>query len=184
MAKSTINLAAALALSVGMSAAVYTAPVDAAGKGKGKGKGPQAGLSTLVTCALNTKGTAMDVTVTLTNDSGDDAVVVDVSSSLQAVYKDRTTKGKQTKAFGTGQDVNANNLGAGASISTTKTVELCGLPSNVTSVNAELTGTYNADGSTDTRNISDSCGDDPGTDAAEPEGFDIDYAALQEACTL
>ena len=181
MTKSKFNLTTTLAVALGLSLALLTAPVSA-----GK-KGPRASVSVATTCALN--GTSLDVTVNVRNKTSGDAVAVVDAWAIVAVYKNRGNRGNTTTPFD--GDSSAENITVGEGATIERSFDLCAslgaLPTDLRAISANTSVTYGkddgADGVTDTRTIMNSCSDDPETeDVIEPAGIKVNYDELATAC--
>lgn len=182
MAKSKLNLATALAVTIALSLVLCISPANA------KKKGPRASVSVQTTCALD--GTSLSVTVNVSNKTSGDAIAVMDAYSITPVYKNHANKGNTTTSIaglGVGSDTNTP---VNDGIIITQSFPLCdsllSLPTDLRAVNAEVSVTYGKDdgagGVTDTRTIMSSCSDDPATDVIEPGGIKINYDELATAC--
>lgn len=188
MTKSKFNLTTTLAVALGLSLALLTAPVSA-----GK-KGPRASVSVATTCALNGTRTRLDVTVNVRDKTSGDAVAVVDAWAIDAVYKNRGTRGNTTTPFD-GDSSSAVNITVGEGVMIERSFDLCAalvatppLPTDLRAISANTSVTYGkeddgADGVTDTRTIMNSCSDDPETeDVIEPAGIKVNYDELATAC--
>ncbi len=140
----------------------------------GKGKGPRASMMTATVCKV--EGTSLHVTARLTNISSGKAIPDVISSTFTGLAKTSTGNwdGQQVFDMADGdiaglvhdfQDIHA-------------TLDLCrlkdlGILGLTKAVNVGATINYDRDSGGDPKQIDNMCGDDPTTDAIEPEGIPL-----------
>ena len=170
MTKSKLNIIMAAAVTLGLSLALVTAPVSAAGKG------PRASVSVATTCSLD--GTDFTVNVAVMDKTSGDAVAKVSAWGIAAVHRDRGEPGNASSTFGS---ASASFLTEGVPFTVSHTFSLCNgdaLRNDLTearALNAEVSVTYGPP----SRTVNNRCSDDPTTVEVEPAGIKLSPADLE-----
>lgn len=178
MKRSELNIITSTAITLGLSLALVTAPVSAAGKG------PRASVSVATTCSLD--GTDFTVNVAVRDKTSGDAVAEVSAWDITAVHRDRGEPGNASSPFGS---ASAGFLTEGVPFTVSRTFSLCdgdALRNDLTearALNAEVSVTYGPP----SRTVNNRCSDDPTTEEVEPAGIKLspaDLDAIDYLCTL
>jgi len=177
MNKSKRNIAAALAVALGLSLALITAPVSAAKQG------PRASVSVATTCSLD--GTDFIVNVAVRDKTSGDAVAEVSAWEIRAVYKDRGAPGNTSYDFGSVSETGSESV----PFMVSRTFSLCDNGAlrddldEARALNAEVSVTYGPP----SRTVNNRCSDDPTTGEVEPAGIKLspaDLDAIDALCML
>jgi len=177
MDKSIINLTTTLAVALGLSLALLTAPVSA--DSTGNKQGPQASVGVATRCMLDGDG-SLTVNVIVEDKGSVAAFVTDIN--IDPVYKTAEHKGKHTSSYDLDDGCPADTL-VGGGYTCTRTFDLCDdIPLELRAINADVIVTYgtNADGG---KTVSNRCTDDPDTFPDYEGGININSEELTAACT-
>jgi hypothetical protein len=183
MVKSIINLTTTLAVALGLSVALITAPVSAGSTGNKQG--PQASIDVATRCMLDINGT-LTVNVIVQDKGSVDAVVSAIE--IVPVYKGET-KGNNTDPYYTDEDGNpisggcTGDVTVGSGYTCTDTFNLCdNIPQKLRAINTDVTIKYGTSDKPDGKTVSNHCTDDPDTFPDFEGGININYEELTAAC--
>lgn len=176
MTNSKFNLTTTLAVALGLSLALVTAPVSAGSTGNKQG--PQASVGVATRCMLDGNG-ILTVTVNVEDKGSVDAVVTDIS--ISPVYKG-SVKGNKTFPYGS---LSGGCVGEPFEnvLTCIDTFNLCSdIPDNLRAINADVTVTYGTSDNPDGKKVSNHCTDDPDTFPDFEGGINITSEELTAAC--
>ncbi len=199
MKLSKLNIITATTVTLGLSLALFTAPVSAAKNGKG----PRASVNSATTCALDldaAEGAVLVVTTTLTNTSSG-SVISEArdGTTIEGTYKPKNQRGNAYLSLGE-FDILGLPFDVDPELMFWAEFDLCGIDvdgkfdgsvrsevANARELNGKSTVVYGISGGDgEERTVSNRCTDDPDTwDVNEGGIYLADFIAdIEAACKL